>query len=102
MSDLAQKRSVLEPFLASKKYNICVIGRPNEHSETKKFCKKFLSYIDPFDNCGVFNFQTLSCSKIDWWDGKDIYVGKSQKQFLLHDLFQPFCALKEIYHTQHG
>ena len=27
--------------------------RPNERSGTKKFCKKFLSYIDPFDNCAI-------------------------------------------------
>ena len=53
MSDLAQKRSILEPFLALK----CIINvskdslRPNEHSGTKKYCKKFLSYIDHFDNC---------------------------------------------------
>ena len=27
--------------------------RPNERAGTKKFCKNFLSYIDPFDNCAI-------------------------------------------------
>ena len=45
MSDLAQKRSILEPFLGSKKYNTCFIGyfKTKEHAWTKKYCKKFLS-----------------------------------------------------------
>ena len=25
--------------------------RPKERAGTKKYCNKFLSYIDPFDNC---------------------------------------------------
>ena len=27
--------------------------RPNERAGTKKYCKKILSYIDPFDNCAT-------------------------------------------------
>ena len=56
MSDLAQKRSILEPFLASKSIIHASWDslRPNEHSEAKKYCKKILSYIDPFDNCEMF------------------------------------------------
>ena len=37
MPDLAQKRSILEPFLGSKKYNTCFIGnfKTKEHAWTK-------------------------------------------------------------------
>ena len=52
MPDLAQKRSILEPFLGSKKYNTCFIGycKTKEHAWTKKYCKKILSKNDPLDN----------------------------------------------------
>ena len=33
--------------------------RPNERAGTKKFCKKFLSYIDPFDNCVLINHNVV-------------------------------------------
>ena len=33
--------------------------RPNERAGTKKYCKKNLSYIDPFDNCASSIFQTF-------------------------------------------
>ena len=45
MPDLSQKRSILEPFQGSKKYDTCFIGyfKTKEHAWTKKYCKKFLS-----------------------------------------------------------
>ena len=43
MPDLAQKRSILEPFLGSKKYNTCFIGyfKTKEHAWTKKYCLNY-------------------------------------------------------------
>ena len=39
-------------------------GVPNKRAGTKKYCKHFLSYIDPFDNCEVCKMTKETESQI--------------------------------------
>ena len=60
MSDLAEKRSILEPFLRSKKCHTFPYDslRPNEHPGNKKSCKIVLSHFYPFDHCALTKTNT--------------------------------------------
>ena len=79
MSNLAQKRLILEPSLHQKSiiYVLQDSLRPNEHSGTKKFCKIFLNYKYLFDSCA------LCKSKIQLLHGSFLPYHTKKISFLL-------------------
>ena len=61
MSNLAQKRLILEPSLHQKSiiYVLQDSLRPNDHSGTKKSHNFFLRNFYPFDHCVIFTIKKL-------------------------------------------